>query len=230
MSQTPPPPPPDPAQDPSAQQPPPPPPPPPADQPAYGQPAPGQPAYGQPAYGQPAPGQPQYAAQPGVPRPGELLDRFLARLIDGILLAIVNGVIVSAIVVGAVMGESGGYGGFGTGASYAAGAVSAVLSTVIYLGYFAFMESSRGQTVGKMILKLRTTGPDGGNPTMEQALRRNIWAGLSILGIVPFLGILGGLAQLVAVIMIAVGINSDPVNRQAWHDRFAGGTRVRKVG
>ena len=32
------------------------------------------------------------------------------------------------------------------------------------------------------------------------------------------------------VIMIAVGINNDTVNRQAWHDNFAGGTRVVKVG
>lgn len=176
---------------------------------------------------------PQFGAPPppaaGGERPGELLDRFLARLIDGVLLMVVNGVIVSAIIVGAVMGESGAF-VYGTGAGYAASAVSAVLSAAIYLGYFAFMESSRGQTVGKMLLKLRTYGPDGhSNPTMEQAIRRNIWAGLSILGIVPFLGILGGLAQLVLVIMIAVGINSDTVKRQGWHDKFAGGTEVRKL-
>ncbi len=36
--------------------------------------------------------------------------------------------------------------------------------------------------------------------------------------------------QLVAVIMIAVGINNDTVNRQAWHDHFAGETRVIKEG
>lgn len=227
MSQTPPPPPPqDPAsQGPPAQQPP----PPPVGQPSYGQPSYGQPAQGQPIYGQQQYGAPAPGGVPGAGRPGELLDRFLARLIDGILLAVVNAVIVTAIVVGTVMGESGGY-GFGTGTTFAVSAVSAILTTVIYLGYFAFMEASRGQTVGKMIMKLRTVGPAGGNPTVEQAVRRNIWAGLSILGIVPFLGILGSLAQLVAMIMIAVGINSDPVNRQAWHDKFAGGTQVLKIG
>jgi hypothetical protein len=30
--------------------------------------------------------------------------------------------------------------------------------------------------------------------------------------------------------MIAVGINNDPINRQAWHDHFAGETRVLKEG
>ncbi len=30
--------------------------------------------------------------------------------------------------------------------------------------------------------------------------------------------------------MIAVGINSDTVRRQGWHDHFAGGTYVLKVG
>jgi uncharacterized RDD family membrane protein YckC len=205
--------------EPGSAPPPPPPPPPPSAAP------PPQTAYGAPAYGAAPPPPPA----PTGARPGELLDRFLARLIDGILLGIVNGVVVGAIVVGAIMGESGNF-FITTGTDFAVSAVSAILSTALYLGYFAFMESSRGQTVGKMILKLRTVGPDGGNPTMEQALRRNIWAGLSILGIVPILGFLGGLAQLVAVIMIAVGINKDTVNRQAWHDHFAGETRVLKIG
>lgn len=177
----------------------------------------------------PAP-DPQHQPPPaGGERPGELLDRFLARLIDGVLLAVVSGVIVTAIIVGAIMGESGAF--YYSAGNWAASAVSSLLSAAIYLGYFAYMESTRGQTVGKMLLKLRTYGPDGtSNPTMEQALRRNIWSALGILGVVPFLGIIGGLAQLVAVIMIAVGINNDTVRRQGWHDNFAGGTQVRKVG
>lgn len=162
-------------------------------------------------------------------RPGELLDRFLARLIDGVLLAVVNVVIVSVIVVGAVMGESAS--GFSGASSAIAGIVAAVISTAIYLGYFGYMESSRGQTVGKMVMKLQTMGPQGGHPTMEQAIRRNIFMAFGLAGIIPIIGgIIGGLAQLVAVIMIAVGINSDPVRRQAWHDRFAGGTAVVKIG
>lgn len=182
-----------------------------------------------PPPGMPPP--PGYGAVPPPPvggaRSGELLERFAARLIDGVLLAVVNGVVIGAIVVGLVLGESGGF--YGTGSSYVAAAVSSVLSAALYLGYFAFLESSRGQTVGKMVLKLRTVDEHGGPVTLEQAVRRNAWSAIGVLGVVPFLGFLGGLAGLVAVVMIAVTINQDPVARRGWHDRFAGGTRVVKA-
>ena len=170
-----------------------------------------------------------YYAPPTGPRPAELLDRFLARLIDGILLAVVNGILVTAIIIGTIMGSSASV--IGTGGSYAAALVSSLVSAAIYLGYFTFMEATRGKTIGKMVMKLRTVGPNGGNPTVEQAARRNIWMGFGVLGIIPIIGgIIGAIGELVAVIMIAVGINNDPVNRQAWHDKFAGGTRVIKEG
>ncbi|GAA2118789.1 hypothetical protein GCM10009843_11060 [Nocardioides bigeumensis] len=166
----------------------------------------------------------------GGPQPGSLLDRFLARLIDGILLAIVNYVIASIIVVGALMGETGGGMMVSTGGTYAVAAVSSLILVAIQMGYFVFMESSRGQTVGKMIMKLRTTGPSGGNPTVEEAIRRNIFMAIGLLGVIPVLGWISGLVSLVAVIMIAVQINGDPIARQGWHDKFAGGTRVLKIG
>jgi uncharacterized RDD family membrane protein YckC len=200
-------------------------PPPPPPPPTSAAPPP-QTAYGAPAYGSAPPPPPA----PTGARPGELLDRFLARLIDFVLLAIVNGIIVTAIVVGAIMGESDGF-AYATGADYGVAVVSALLGAAIYLGYFALMESSRGQTVGKMIMKLKAVGPDGGNPTLEQAIRRNIWCATGVLGILPVIGsFVGGILSLVAVILIAVGINKDTVNRQAWHDHFAGETRVLKVG
>ena len=167
----------------------------------------------------------------GVGQPADLLNRFLARLIDWVLLAIVNGILVSAIVVGAIMGADAGGFGYNAGTSFAASAVTAVLSAAIYLGYFAYMESSRGQTVGKMLLKLETRGPEGGRPTMEQALKRNAFMALGLLAIIPVLGwLLASLAQLVAVIMIAVTINNNTATRKGWHDEFAGGTSVVKVG
>ncbi|MXG90230.1 RDD family protein [Nocardioides flavescens] len=200
--------------------PPPPPPPPPPAGGQYGAPPPApsygsESQYGAPQYGTPPPPAPGY----GGTQPGELLPRFLARLIDGILVGIVAGVI-TAILTAA------------SDSWLLNNLVSSILSAAIYLGYFAFLESSRGQTLGKQILKLKVVGPDGhSNPTMEQAVRRNIWAGLGILGVVPILGaIVGGLAQLVAVILIAVGINSDTARRQHWFDKFAGGTQVLKIG
>jgi uncharacterized RDD family membrane protein YckC len=179
---------------------------------------PSQPGYG---YGAPA---------PGVGQPADLLMRFLARLIDFVLLAIVNGIIAAIVVVGA-FGLSGGNGfGFGTGRTFAAGAVSSVITAVLYLGYFTLMESRNGQTIGKMLLKLRTQGPGGSTPTTQEALKRNAWVALGILGVIPIIGgIIGGLAELAIVIVIAVTINSSPT-RQGWHDNFAGGTQVVKIG
>lgn len=163
------------------------------------------------------------------PHPGELLDRFLARLIDMVLVGIVNFIVVSVVIVGILFGTGGGT-PFSTGGGFIAGAVGAILGAAISLGYFGVMESQRGQTVGKMLLKLHVEGPDGGHPTLEQAIKRNIWVGISVLGIVPILGSLVALlGELVAIIMIAVGINSDTVRRQPWTDKFAG-TQVIKEG
>lgn len=166
----------------------------------------------------------------GVGRPAELADRFLARLIDYVILFVFTMVVVGFVLISVIMGSSGAMFGFG-GGNVMAGAVSAVLSSAIYLGYFAYLESSRGQTIGKMLLKLETRGPRGGRPTMDEALRRNAWVALGILGVIPLVGtFLSGLAQLAAMILIAVGISGDTVGRRGWHDTFAGGTQVIKIG
>ena len=57
--------------------------------------------------------------------------------------------------------------------------IAGIIGGILYLGYYVYMESSRGRTFGKQILKLRVLGATGGNPTMEEALRRNAWAALS---------------------------------------------------
>jgi uncharacterized RDD family membrane protein YckC len=173
----------------------------------------------------PPPPPPAGAASPmpgapatGVGQPGSLLDRFLARFIDGIIIGIA--VVIIDIVL-AVVSDSW----------ILSGLLSAVITAVLYLGYFAYLESNRGQTLGKQVMKLKVVGPDGAsNPTMEQAVRRNIWTAFGIAGVIPVVGaLIGGLAELAAVILIAVNINSDP-QRQHWFDRFAGGTKVVKIG
>ncbi len=192
--------------------------------PPAGQQPPGQQPMGQAGYPSAPPPPPSSG-----PRPGELLDRFLARLIDFVILFIVNLVILVPVVIG-MIGVNAGAGSFGFGGSFVAGAVTAVLSTVIYLGYFGFMESNQGRTVGKMVMKLHVEGAAGGKPTLEEAIKRNIWLGLPLLGIVPIIGgLIASLGQLAAVIMIAIGINNDPASRRPWTDHFAG-TRVIKEG
>jgi uncharacterized RDD family membrane protein YckC len=170
---------------------------------------------------------PPPAAGPAGPQPGTVLDRFLARLIDGILVGIVNAIIVAIVVVG-IIGLNGAN-AFGTyGGDYAASIVSAIIGVVINLGYFVLMESSQGRTVGKMVMKLRVQGASGGNPTIEESAKRNWWLALPVLAVVPVVGgLIGSLIELVVVIMIAVQINSDPERRPQLSDRFAD-TRVLK--
>ena len=157
----------------------------------------------------------------GIGAPADLGTRFLARLIDHILLGIVNFVIIVPLIIAAAFTGVGNgmnpFGGFSAGSL-----VAAIVTAAITIGYFALMESNLGQTVGKMLLNLKTVGPDGGKPTMEQAFKRNAWYAL---GIVPFLG---GLAQLALTIYIAVTINNS-ATRTGWHDTFAGGTQVLKT-
>ncbi len=174
---------------------------------------------------EPVPGQPP--PHLGVPRPGELMDRFLARLIDGVLFGVVYGILYTVLA-----------GIFYSGFSNTVGEILlfslflTVLSTIAYIAYYAFFESSSGATLGKQLMKLKVMGPDGvSTPTMEQAVRRNIWYAVGLIGIIPIAGFfLGPLASIAVVILIAVGINNDTVNRQGWHDHFAGGTRVLKIG
>lgn len=144
--------------------------------------------------------------------PAPLTPRLVARLIDFIILAVVVTVLL------AISGISG---------SIAGNAISAVVTAVLYVGYFTYLEAKTGQTIGKKVMKVRVLGPDGNDATFEQALRRNIWTGFGIAGILPIIGgLIGGLASLAATILIIIGINKDTVGRRGWHDTFAGGTQV----
>lgn len=153
--------------------------------------------------------------------------RAVARLIDFVILGVVNAVLVGVVLVGAILGQSGGM-VMGAGASgLLASAVGAVLGAAINLAYFAGLESRSGQTVGKIVMRLRVVGESGGVPSLEQAIRRNIWVAFGIAGVVPIIGgLVGSLAQLAAVVVIAVGIADGKSGGRGWHDRFAGGTLV----
>jgi uncharacterized RDD family membrane protein YckC len=66
-----------------------------------------------------------------------------ARLIDFVLLAVVNAVVVGVLVVGSLFGRSGGM-LFGTGvSSVGASAIGALLGAGINLAYFAVLASSQ---------------------------------------------------------------------------------------
>ena len=149
-----------------------------------------------------------WGPEPGTPAYGGRLKRFLARLLDGLLVG-VSIAVVFAILPGLSMG----------------GLLYNVVASGLSFGYFVFLESSRGRTLGKQVLGLHVAGEAGQSPVAPEAsARRNAWMLIGVLGGVPVLGVLAGLASLAIVIAIAVTIGSDPQKR-GLHDKF-GGTMV----
>jgi uncharacterized RDD family membrane protein YckC len=154
---------------------------------------------------QPGPyGEPGGYPPPGGQEPGGLGVRFVARLIDGIIVNIV--VFVLAFAINSVTNVW----------------VTGLFSGLLMFLYFLAFESTQGWTPGKKLLGLSVHGPGGApKPTAQQSAIRNVW---TLLNIVPFVG---GLLTLIAVIVIAVTINSSPT-KQGKHDELAGGTQVVK--
>ncbi|MEU2001153.1 RDD family protein [Rhodococcus sp. NPDC019627] len=144
-------------------------------------------------------------------RPGELLPRLGARVIDGLIVGIPTAIVTTIIslALGSVLGS----------------VVGALLTAAAVVGYFVLLETTRGQTPGKQLFGLRVVGPNGGLPTQQQSLIRNSFYVLSALGGLPLIGLVFGLLGAVAAIVIGVTINSSPT-KQGKHDELAGGTRV----
>ena len=86
--------------------------------------------------------------------------RFISFLIDTIVLGVLIGVIGS-ILGFSVVSRTAGW-GFG------------LLSFIIFLAYFTYLEGSKGQTIGKMVTKIKVVREDGGMIDMNQAFTRNI--------------------------------------------------------
>lgn len=150
---------------------------------------------------------PPSAAAPSDATPGSLSLRFLARLLDGILL----GIVALPLVILAEI-KFGGVGLF-----------QGLFFGLLAFAYFVALEVSQGWTLGKKLLGMQVHGPSGAaKPTVRQSATRNAFM---LLAIIPFIG---GLLMIVACIVIAATIQSNP-SKQGKHDEFAGGTRVVKV-
>ena len=115
----------------------------------------------------------------------------------------------------------------GTIIVYAIDALSSVWITGLFTGvltfvYYLLFEVTQGWTPRKKVLGLSVHGPGGApKPTVQQSAIRNSW---TLLPIIPFIG---GPLGVVAIVVIAVTINSSPT-KQGKHDELAGGTQVVK--
>jgi uncharacterized RDD family membrane protein YckC len=145
-----------------------------------------------------------YRPPPGAQAPGGLALRFAARLIDGIVVAIVSWILIFAT---------------GTLSNYW---VTGLFTGLLTFLYFLAFETTQGWTPGKKLLGLSVRGPGGApKPSAAQSAIRNSW---TLLPIIPFIG---GLLGVVAIIVIAVTINGS-LTKQGKHDELAGGTQVVK--
>jgi uncharacterized RDD family membrane protein YckC len=135
--------------------------------------------------------------------PGTLMWRITAHLIDVAILFLVFVVVWSVA------------------ASYVSLSLVPYVNTAIVVAYAAGLESVRGQTLGKQILRLRVHNQADTHPTLGQALRRNLYFFLALLP-----GFIGGLVALAVIGWIAASILVDVVERQGIHDRFARETFV----
>ena len=154
-------------------------------------------------YGENYPTSGAYGAPTPV-HPGDLLPRFFARFIDGLIVGVL-----------AFFG------------AFSIGSMSDIMVTGLFSGlgtflYFVLFEVLAGATPGKMVLGLSVRGPHGmPKPDLKQSAIRNSF---TLLTIIPWVG---GLLAFIAYIFIAVTINSSPC-KQGRHDELAGGTQVVK--
>jgi uncharacterized RDD family membrane protein YckC len=120
-----------------------------------------------------------------IKEPSYWLRRFVAFIIDAIIVGVILVVIAVAIAIPsfALSGAAGV-------TSFFAGTFSIVAGVILFL-YFIVAEVTRGATVGKQVMHLKVVGPKGGNPTLVQSLVRNI---SKIYWVLLLLDVVAGLA------------------------------------
>lgn len=143
----------------------------------------------------------------GLTTDGLLGRRYLARFIDSIAIVVLIGILV--LVFSVVV----------TGAGRVSNSVVLPVLLVVWIGYGAVLESSKGQaTIGKRLMGLRVYNAHGGRLAFTQAAGRNL------LKDGPFLvfGAIPGSQLLTLVWLVAhlVVMHRSPVY-QAIHDRAA---------
>ena len=96
--------------------------------------------------------------------------RFVATIIDGIILTVVN------FVLGLVFGMMGDSGGF----------IASLLSIVISIGYYIYFWTSSGQTIGHSVMKIKVVAVDGSKLDVTKAILR--YVGYMVSAAIFFLG------------------------------------------
>ncbi|WP_414122947.1 RDD family protein [Corynebacterium nuruki] len=105
----------------------------------------------------------------------------------------------------------------GAGVRLGAFIIDAIIGIVLWLVYRVAMETTRGASLGKMILGLKVVDANGNNPSAQDSFLRNIWyLASNILSMIPFIGWLFSLAIYIA---LGVTISKDP-QKQSFTDKW----------
>ncbi|MFC8503789.1 RDD family protein [Pedococcus sp. NPDC057267] len=174
------------------------------------------PSYGSPSYGTvPAAGVAQAntglvnIAGLGTVKIATLGQRFVARLIDGVIVTLVVW-IIGFLGLGALAGssdEAGNPSGFGVGAMVTTFFIIAAFSLL----YEMVMIAVRGQTLGKMIMGVKVV--------LERNGQVPGWGPSFIRWIVP---IVGALACYIGALLVLISPLFDSTGKlQGWHDKAA---------
>lgn len=149
---------------------------------------------------------------PSIP---EWWERLVARVIDGILFGVVQ-LVLSAILVPIFL--------FTTSFTLAF-VLPMLLGGLGFATYDFAMHSRDGQTLGKIVMRIRVVGVDGCPPDQTTLLKRaTVFPGLmAVVGLFGFLGVTGGQQWLLVVVFSLVDgifvITEGPL-RRALHDRW----------
>ncbi|MFD0883349.1 RDD family protein, partial [Streptosporangium algeriense] len=168
---------------------------------------------------------PQGVTPPGAPAPlAEWWQRLVARIIDGIILAIP--MVIISLVLGAILVTSGGFdletGVITEPSGYALSTfLSTVIAGLIYVAYEFLMLRQNGQTVGKMVMGIKVVRVGGalqGGLSPDVAIKRaGVSYGPYALSGIPLVGFVLNIFTLVNVLWQLW----DKPLKQCLHDKVA---------
>ena len=87
--------------------------------------------------------------------------RFVSLVIDSLIISVLFGALVSIFSMGAMRHGMIPW-------------TWGLLSFALYIAYYTYLEGTKGQTIGKMITKIKVVREDGSPIDMNQAFTRNI--------------------------------------------------------
>ncbi len=131
--------------------------------------------------------------------------RIIARIIDGIIWAIIS-IIFAAIIGGGSLLTGEG--------SFIRSFIASVIAGAVVVAYEVVMVGTQGATAGKLALSMKVVNEDGSPADMNTGLRRMfLYIAFIFINLIPYLG---SLLYLVVAIVGLVFLFTDEKNQTPW--------------